>query len=41
MDYFPSEEMNEGRFPDKYFFWGICATKRKEWTDEYFKKVNE
>ena len=37
--YLPSEEMNEGRFPDKIFFWGVVFTVIPEWADDYYEKV--
>ena len=31
--------MNEERFPDKEFFWGIVNTIIPEWTQAYTEKV--
>ena len=44
-EYLPDDEMNEGRYPDKLFFWGICYTVIPEWsksyTDAVWKQRNE
>lgn len=33
--------MNEGRFPNKEWFWSICYTVIPEWTSAYKKQVLE
>ena len=37
--YLPTNEMNEGRFPDKEFFWGIAFTVLPTWANLYTSKV--
>ena len=38
-DYLPIEEMNEGYYPDKIFFWGIVFTIEPEWSNKYYEAV--
>ena len=38
-EYLPTEEMNEGRFPDKTFFWGVVFTVLPKWSTSYYEKV--
>ena len=35
----PSEEMNEGRYPDKEYFWEVCNTMKPKWTAKYINTV--
>ena len=37
--YLPVDEMNEGRWPNKEFFWGIAYTVIPDWCAEYKKVV--
>ena len=37
--YLPSEEMAEGRFPDKLFFWGVLFTVLPVWSNDYYDQV--
>ena len=39
MQFLPSDEMAEKRFPDKDFFWGIAFTLRPRWASAYNKQV--
>ena len=39
MSYMPSEEMDEDRFPDKYYFWNLMNTLRPTWTEKYIEMV--
>ena len=34
--YLPSEEIHEGRFPDKIFFCGVVFTVIPEWANYYY-----
>ena len=31
--------MNEGRYPDKTFFWGVVFTVLPQWSTDYYEKV--
>ena len=39
IEYLPHDEMNEGRYPDKYFFWGVAFTVLPTWSQSYYKAV--
>ena len=38
-EYLPSDEMNEGRYPDKTFFWGVLFTVLPLWSTDYYERV--
>ena len=31
--------MNEGSFPDRDFFWGVCFTVQPVWANAYYEQV--
>ena len=35
--YLPWEEMLEGRYPNKDYFWAIAFTLKPEWASKYFR----
>jgi len=37
----PAEEMDEGEYPDRSFFWGICFTVVPTWANSYYERVIE
>ena len=37
--YLPTDEIDQGRFPDKAFFWGVAFTIIPDWAQEYTSKV--
>ena len=37
--YLPDDEMNEGRYPDKVFFWGVLFAILPNWSNEYYEAV--
>ena len=39
--YLPAEEMDEGCYPDRDFFWGICFTVQPVWANAYYDQVIE
>ena len=39
--FLPIEEMEEGIYPDRTFFWGVICTKLPEWTAAYHSAVME
>lgn len=38
-EYLPVDEMEEGRFPDREFFWGVALTTCPNWANLYIEKV--
>ena len=38
-EYLPYQEMLQGRFPDKEFFWGVLFTVVPTWANAYYKAV--
>ena len=38
-EYLPYNEMLQGRFPDKEFFWGVLFTILPTWSNTYYKAV--
>ena len=41
MSYFDTDKAQQGKFPEKSFFWGIMATIRKELTDKMLEEVHD
>ena len=39
LEYLPDDEMDQGRHPDKEFFWKICHTVIPEWADRYREEM--
>ena len=37
--FLPADEMDEGRYPDRHFFWAIAFTILPNWATMYTKKV--
>ena len=37
--YLPIDEMDEGRYPNKKYFWGVVFTVEPEWATKYYKAV--
>jgi hypothetical protein len=37
--YLPSKEMDEHRYPDRRYFWGVMATICSAFTGEYVRRV--
>ena len=34
-EYLPTEEMENKRYPDRAWFWGICFATIPDWANEY------
>ena len=41
MRFLPDDEMDEGKFPDRNFFWGLAFTVIPEWAKRYHKQVED
>ena len=39
--YLPAEEMDDGQYPDRAFFWGIAFTVLPTWANNYYDMVIE
>ena len=37
--YLPVEEMDEGIYPDRIWFWGLCFTLLPFWANSYYEAV--
>ena len=38
--YLPTDEMDEGRFPDRQFFWQVVQTCHPNWVSQYYELAN-
>ena len=38
VEYLPDEEMDLDRMPDRRFFWGVLATLRRDYVEEYVNR---
>jgi hypothetical protein len=37
--YLPYEDMSNGRFPNKEYFWGIAFSIKKEWSNHFYNNI--
>ena len=37
----PTDDIAEGRYPDREFFWGVAFTVLPKWSNEYTRLVME
>ena len=33
--YLPTDDMNNGKYPDREYFWGLCFTLLPKWSENY------
>ena len=39
VEYMPSAESEQGRYPDRKFFWGVALTVLPQWSNQYIDQV--